>query len=312
MSEKISRRVFLKKSTVIGAGTFIGGSVFTGFNAFAGVEKSKAGLDIAVVKGKTYFENTFKVVEMIGGIQEFVKKGSKVGIVINSPFKNPGTIVNSDIALAVVKMCKDAGASEICCIPNASDSYWEKSLLAEKYKTLIKDIKPAGDHIEISIPKGKSLKKASVAKGLLECDVFINMPISKDHNGTRFTGTLKNLMGACPYSTNKFFHYGSNAKKAYDDVEFLSQCIADLNLVKKPDLCVVDSTMFITTNGPFGPGKMTSPQKIVACRDRVLSDSYCCTLLGLKPQDVIMINRAHEHGLGNMNLEKAVIKEVSA
>ena len=33
-------------------------------------------------------------------------------------------------------------------------------------------------------------------------DVFINMPITKDHAGNKFTGTIKNLMGLnAPTST---------------------------------------------------------------------------------------------------------------
>jgi uncharacterized protein (DUF362 family) len=113
----------------------------------------------------------------------------------------------------------------------------------------------------VPVPQGKSLKKADIAKGLLDCDVLINVPIAKDHNGVRFTGTLKNMMGATSRSTNQFFHSGSGAAGFYDDVEFLSQCIVDVNSLRKPDLCIVDATQMITTNGPQGPGKVTTPQK---------------------------------------------------
>lgn len=306
MAKKINRRTFIKKSTAIGVGSLIGTAIIPGLEA-----KAKNPIDISIVTGKNYFENTIKAVDELGGIKKFVSKKSKVGILINSPFKNPGTIVNPTIPLAVIKMCFDAGVQDVCCIPDVPEGYWDRSPEAEQMQEQIKLVKPAGSHQEVNIPGGKSLKKANVAKGLLDCDVFIDIPIVKDHAGTRFTCTLKNLMGACPYSTNRFFHFGSNAKKAYDDVEFLSQCIADLNLVKKPSLCVVDATAFITTNGPFGPGDMKKLHKVVAGTNNVLVDSYCSTLLGLKPEDVVMIKKAHEHGLGSMDLKKAVIKEIA-
>ena len=107
---------------------------------------------------------------------------------------------------------------------------------------------------------------------------------------------------------------GATHKEDWDtnieSIKFLDQCIADLNTVIKPDLCIVDSTEFIITNGPFGPGKLHKPQKVVAGTDRVALDSYCCTLWGLDPQDVFAIEMAAEHGLGEMNLKKATIKEI--
>jgi hypothetical protein len=166
-------------------------------------------------------------------------------------------------------------------------------------------------YTEVSVPRGGSLKRAEVAKGLLDCDVLINVPIAKDHTGVRFTGTMKNMMGATSSGTNSFFHSGSGARGYYDDVEFLSQCIADVNLVRKPDLCIVDGTEVLTTNGPQGPGKLTKPQKIFAGVDRVAMDVYGANLLGLKGEEIRTTRMAHEHGLGEIHLSRLRIQEVT-
>lgn len=124
------------------------------------------------------------------------------------------------------------------------------------------------------------------------------------------------MMGACTSSTNKFFHQGSGKGgllkyfRYYDDIDFLSQCIADVNLVRKPDLCIVDATEFLTTNGPAGPGESKKAQKIVAGTNIVSVDAYCSTLFGLQPQDVLMIRYAYEHNLGEIDLSKITVKEV--
>lgn len=302
MKNHMDRRTFIRTGTA----AVIGSTLVTGAEI-----RASSKTDIAVVNGKTYFENTIKAVDMLGGIKHFVKKNDSVALLINSPFRHPGTIVNATIPLAVIKMCFDAGAKAVHCIPGPSMSYFKHSALAEKYSKEINALKGPGAAKRVSIPKGKSLKKAEIAEAILNCDVFIDIPICKDHQGTGYTGTLKNLMGACPYSTNRFFHYGSGkgGGSAYDDVPFLSQCIADLNTVRQPELSVVDATSFITTNGPFGPGKMKNLYNIVAGTDHVLVDAYCSTFLGLDPKKVEMIDYAHRYGLGQMDIAKAVIKK---
>ena len=161
----------------------------------------------------------------------------------------------------------------------------------------------------MAVPKGKVLKEARVMSELFNNDVFINIPITKDHAGNKFTGTMKNLMGLSSRKTNRTFHK-EDWKTNISSIEHLDQCIADLNTIIKPNLCIVDATEFITTNGPMGPGKLLKPQKIVAGVDRVAVDAYCTTLWGLEAKDIIMINRGYEHKLGEIDLKKVRIKEI--
>jgi uncharacterized protein (DUF362 family) len=155
----------------------------------------------------------------------------------------------------------------------------------------------------VEIPKGKRLRKAELVRDLLECDVFINIPLFKDHEGTRFTGTLKNIMGTTSYSTNRFFHQGSNAKGYYDDIKFLSECIVDANRLRRPTLCIADATELILTNGPFGPGKITKPRTVVAGVDGVAVDAYGTRFVGLHPEEILMIRLGRDAGLGRIDLE---------
>ncbi len=113
------------------------------------------------------------------------------------------------------------------------------------------------------------------------------------------------------YSVNNRTFHTKGWQTVPSDIQFLDQCIADLNMIIKPTLNIVDATEFIITNGPMGPGKVTKPQKIVAGLDRVAVDSYCCTLWGLKAEDIFTIKAAYAHGLGQMDLSKVNVKEVS-
>ena len=309
LTEPISRRAFIKRSAVLGASSMLVGSVIGWMPKLANAQTD---IDIAAVKGADYFKNTIKAVETMGGMDKFVSNKSRVGLLINSPWRHPGSYVTPEITLAAIRMCLDAGAKDVGVFKSISRSYWRRSPLSEKFRDEIKNIRDiGGNYTEVSIPRGRSLKKAEIARGLLDCDVFINISIAKDHTGTRFSGTMKNMMGATSGSTNSFFHHGSGKGFGYyDDIEFLSQCIADVNLVRKPNLCILDGTEILKTNGPGGPGKLLKPRKVFAGVDRVAMDAYGAHLIGLHPGDIRMIQMAHAHGLGEIQLERLRIQEV--
>ena len=313
--KKISRRSFLKKGLAIGTASMCCGGVLSPFSGTArGVVHAAKPVDLSIVRGLNYFKNTIKAVEQLGGIRKVVSKGSRVGLLVNSPFKNYGAYVNPEITLAVVKMCFEAGAKEIWCLKEPSGGYWQKSKLADEYAEEIKSLKEGWeDTVDFQIPQAVSLKEATVRKKLLECDLFINVAITKNHSGTHFSCLLKNMMGTSTFGTNLGMHYGGKKGLSwYPDIPFLSQCIADLNLVRKPDLCIVDSTEFLMTNGPYGPGELMKAQKVLAGTDRVLMDAYCSTLLNLNPENVVMIQKAAAHNLGSPDLKKANIVEMEA
>jgi uncharacterized protein (DUF362 family) len=119
------------------------------------------------------------------------------------------------------------------------------------------------------------------------------------------------MMGVTSGSTNRFFHHGSGRLGYYDYVDFLSQCIADVNLVRKPDLCIFDGTEMITTNGPQGPGKLIKPQKVFAGVDRIAMEVYGANLFGVNGEEIPTTRMAHAHGLGEIHLARLQIQEVT-
>ena len=308
MGIAISRRSFLASGLAAGAGSVLGGR-FSG----SAVETAggRTGLpDLCVVSGTSYHGNTLKAVEGIGGIGRFVGRGSKVGLLINHPFRSPGTHVNPEIALAVVKMCHEVGAQTVYDLKAAPFGYWQRSPVAKELAGEIRALRSGGEYLEVEVPKGRFLKKGEILKELLEVDVLINVSIAKDHEGTRFSGILKNLMGAATYSTCRFFHSGHGKGGWYGDVDFLSQCVADINLLRRAELSISDCTELVTTNGPYGPGKLARPQKIVAGADPVAIDAYCTRFLGLDPGAVSMIRLSAASGLGQADLRRMKIAEL--
>lgn len=317
MADKLRRRDFIKGSAAIGLSSLfvskaIASAGRTGRIGFPGARNP----EIAVVRGEDYLRSTQRAVEILGGMAKFVPKNARVAILPNTQSRHPGAFTKPEIVRAIIQMCRQAGAREVNCLSWLPEKYWEASGLSraviEAGAVLkIVDLKDETLFKSVPLPKGKVLKEAKIMSTLFDHDAWINLPIMKDHAGNRFTGTLKNLMGLNLPALNRSFHTGDFQTKP-DDVEHLDQCIADLNLAVKPTLCIVDATEFITTNGPFGPGQLAAPRRVVAGADRVAIDSYCTTLLGMKGEDIIMIKRGYEHGLGEIDLKKVRMQEAEA
>ncbi len=316
----MKRRDFLRRPAVLGATAFAGARLVPSLlaeptaTASAIPAPTPASLpDIAVAEGADTYAATLRAVELAGGIGRFVKPGAKVGLLINAPnwWRKPGSFTSPDVTLAVLQLCLDAGAAEITYVIDPASDYWSRTPLGAQYpKLTAAGRRNPGDWAEIDIPRGVSLKQAKVNRVALDCDVLINLPIAKHHAGSGYTGCLKNFMGACHRSTNQFFHNGGGAKGEYEDIVFLSQCIADVNLVRRPDLTVCDGTEFLLTNGPAGPGELGHAHKVVAGTDPVAVDAYGCTFLGLTAEKVAMIGMAAAHGLGQPDLAKLAVREV--
>ena len=316
MSNKISRRKFIAdtgKATAAVAGT-----VALQGMTFPSILDPKA--DIAVVNGSDYFKSTLKAIDLLGGMGKFVNEGAHVGLLINSDFDVEGAYVDPDISIAAIKMLWDAGATKITCLQVVKEEYWQRSNLFEEYKDLISKLDQVEsntfpseynetDFIKLkNVPAWKSLKETEVVRSWLECDVFVNIPVSKHHATTQLTCALKNIMGVSTRQANVTFHLGSGER---NNPDYLAQCIVDQYMMKKTDLCIIDSTNFITDNGPSGPGTIKTLNKVIAGTDVVALDAMTSEFLDLYPEDVYTTVKAHESGIGDMDYQKLKIVEVN-
>ena len=311
MALKIGRREFFKKSAQAGLALAVGRELAAGAKPVGAGPAAKA-VVVAVGIGAEYEQATMLAVDLLGGIKKFVPKKARVALLPNVQSRHPGSFTKPEVLRAVIRLCKKAGAKEINCLSWQSVKQWEDTglkavidaegvglKLFEKDEALFK---------AVPVPGGLALTEARILADFYDHDVLINMPITKDHAGNKFTGTMKNLMGLNSPMSNRTFHR-PNWKTDPSDVAHLEQSIVDLNKAVRPALNVVDATEFIVSNGPFGPGQLWRPEKVVAGTDRVAVDAYCASLWGLEPKDIVQIKRASEQGLGEINLDKVIVRE---
>lgn len=292
----LSRRDFLRNAAIAGAAALVIPKEIFSTPSFPADNEA---VKVIAVKGSDYYKNAMIAVEMLGGIGKFVKRGDRVAILPNSPWKNPGSYTNSDVTLAVIKMCMEAGAKEVITLIEIDPGYWQRGLLGAKHKSEIATLKTSSSKVRKDLSAAKTLKYAEYSAELIDANVYINIPIAKDHLGTRITGNLKNLMGACPQSTNHRIHLPEGKTgDFYGFVDHLSQCIADLNLIRMPNLSVCDVTEVINNNGPSGPGNLLKPRTVLAGTDALAVDVTGSSLIGRDPKEILIFNFAAAHKLG--------------
>jgi uncharacterized protein (DUF362 family) len=303
--KNINRRKFIKSGVILGGAAWLGSQIPFKLSAFANPDEIP---DIVSITAGDPMLSMEKLLAPLGGIKNFVPQGSTVGVLVNSPWKNPGYYTDPDVALSVIRLCRDSGAKNIVCFKPVPDGYWSRGKLHSEMSSFISEIKYGSDRITVPV-NGKSLKEAEIFKIFQEVDVYISIPVAKHHNGCLYSGNLKGLMGVSSSMTNRSMH-SPDSSYTYDNHTWLAQCIADLNLIRKPDLCVIDATVCAVSNGPAGPGDTTSPGLIIAGTDPVATDVYSATIIGFDPKNILTFAKAEEHKLGTTDLSKLDIRQL--
>ena len=315
MDKKIRRREFFKRGAQAGLAVALGQGLIpkASGRSFAGAASEPVGVAVGI--GADFGKATAKAVELLDGMGRFVPKGAKVALLPNVQSRHPGTYTKPEILEAVIHLCREAGAAEIDCLSWLTLKHWEDTGLKaviDKEGTGLRIFERDESLFKaVPVPGAKALAEARILTAFYDYDLLINMPVTKDHAGNKFTGALKNLMGLNSPVNNRTFHR-PHWKTDPDDVAYLEQCIVDLNKAVKPALNVVDATEFIITNGPFGPGELLKPHKVIAGTDGVAVDAYCAGLWGLEPAEIVQIRLGAEQGLGEIDLKKAGVKEAKA
>jgi len=304
----MKRREFFRTS--VGAGVAAGAALsFGGYEKLWASSVVAAKYDMVAVMGGNP-DAMFDIgIQELGGMGMFVQKGQKVLVKPNIGWDViPELAANTNPALVkrIIEHCFKAGAKEVYVFDHTCDNWvntYKNSGIEKAAKSAGAKVVPGNSenyYQAIEIPGGIKLKTAKVHEILLETDVFINVPVLKDHNSTRMTACLKNNMGLV---WDRGYWHSNN----------LHQCIADYALFeKKPALNVVDCYNVMVKHGPQGVSKedvvMMKSQILTA--DWVAGDVAAARMLGVDPQKIDYIPIAQKMGLGNMNLESLNIKRI--
>lgn len=311
----MKRRDFLKAAAITGLATTF--KLTEGMDLMAQKSAKTAlktgGTDLVAVMGGEPAQMFRKAITELGGMGKYVKKGQKVCVKPNIGWdKTPEMAgnTNPELVAEIVRQCIAAGASEVVVFDHSCDD-WRKSYknsgIEETAKTAGAKIMPANEvtyYRDITLPKGIKLKTAKVHQAILDSDVWINVPILKNHEGALMTISMKNHMGIV--WDRGFFHRND-----------LQQCIADICTLEKPAaLHVVDAYRVMKTNGPRGRSlsDVALAKAMFVSADIVAVDTAATKFFGqletMPLESVKHIVLAQDHKLGTMDLSKLKVKKI--
>ncbi len=247
-----------------------------------------------------------RAIAELGGMQQFVKPGQTVVIKPNISFDTPpghGSNTHPELLRRVVALCFAAGAKSVSIFDHTLDQ-WQRAYAASGAEQVAKEtgarLVPGNDpeyYREVQIPGGTVLRSARVHSLVLESDVFINVPVLKNHGGAQMTAAMKNLMGVV--WDRRFYHRND-----------LDQCIADFVSFKRPALNILDAYHPMVRNGPRGrsAADLMEMRSLLASADIVALDAAAAKMLGFQPAGIRYVKLAAGMGLGTMDLDQVEIR----
>lgn len=261
-------------------------------------------------------------VNALGGMRRFIPAGARVLIkpnicVAGRSYEFAAT-TNPWVVGALVRMCREADAGSVVVLDYP---FWKSSQEAYIDSGIAEQVEAAGGEmihtstyytdsdgtyrwvdygkwVDVELPEAKRLKSLQMIDEVLAADVLINVPIAKDHDLTRLTLGMKNLMGVV--HNRPAIH------------SWIAEKLPELAAFLRPALTVVDAVRILTAFGPRG-GNLNDVVKtdtVIASQDIVAADAYAVSLFGLEPADIGYIVKGAEAGLGTSDLSSIRIADI--
>ena len=248
-----------------------------------------------------------EVLDLIGGIQQFVAPGEKVllkpNLCIGRP---PEKCVNTHplVIKSIALFIKEAGATPLIGDSpqmGSAHSAADKSGIGDVAQDLGIDIVEF-EPVTALNPDGKIFKTFTIGKIVKEVDKVINLPKLKTHALMLLTLAVKNIYGCIPGTRKAQWHVKTD--KAGKD--YFAQMMLDLNLLVKPALTLVDGVMAMEGMGP-GFGDPRHLGLFIAGTDCVAVDRVIAEIVNIKPEHAPILRVAINKEYGVSRLEEITI-----
>ena len=300
----MDRRKFLRYVALTGCGLALGEKLYCLHSSEAG---ERYDLVVAHGTGKSPSLITKAAIDTFGGIRKFISRGDIVVIKPNigwDRLPEQAANTNPEVVATIVKLCFEAGAKKVKVFDrpvNDPRRCYKQSGIADAVSPLGAELTYIDERrfSDVSI-KGQVLKSWPLYRDVFEADKIINVPIAKHHGLAKLTMSMKNWMGIM----------GGERGRIHQKI---GESLADICLVVKPTLTVLDAVRILTANGPQG-GSLNDVKRIdtiVVSADQVAVDSYGATLFGMKGSDLSYVKAGAAIGIGTMDLSKLKIKNIS-
>ncbi|MCK4850152.1 MAG: DUF362 domain-containing protein [Phycisphaerae bacterium] len=239
-----------------------------------------------------------KLLELLGGWEEFVQRGERVLIKPNfiAP-RTPEVPAQTDgrLVAEIARQLKQIGAEVLIgdstawgsVRNNAALSGLDQPTLDALGVRLVKFNRPC--RVTIQTPAGP--KKVSIDRTVLEADKIISVPKLKTHQQLFLTGALKNPFGAIVGKRKAWWHFRYGRPETFTDM------IVGVYRKVRPVLNILDAVVAMEGQGPV----RGSPRKLgllLASADAAAVDRVACELVAAPSAQVPMLAAAQRAAVG--------------
>lgn len=264
---------------------------------------------VAVVRESDIAKGLKRLLDLLGGLDQFVKKGDRVWI---KPNWNSNA-VNEDALLAngtdpravaeLVRLCRqiteDVVVAELPGAGATSAMCYEWQFQGKTYGDYVREA--GGRLVEIDrspyravkLTKGIIHHEIELPEIVFESDVYISMPKVKTHLVENMTLSTKNNMGLLKTEDKMKFHRSDVSSK-----------IVDLLEVAKPDLVIIEGFTAGEGQCPHNGTLKRDVNLVVGSTDCVAADAVTARIFGYDPMTIPIVRIAAQRGYGTLKAEE--------
>ena len=263
---------------------------------------------VSLARGSDRAKTVSLALSALGGMRSFVRPGDKVLLKVNAAFATPpelGATTHPRLVAAVASLCLQAGAGKVMVTDNPINdpaACFELTGIGPAASEAGAGVfLPSPDRFaSYTLPGGRLIRNWPLLAGpLLWADRVIGLAPVKDHHRSGASMTLKNWYGLLGGRRN-IFH------------QQIHGIIAELSVMVKPTLVILDGIRSMVSNGPTGGSldDLKSTHTLIAGTDPVAVDALGAGLLGKRAVDLPYLALAEKAGAGTVDYRSLKYVEV--
>jgi uncharacterized protein (DUF362 family) len=236
------------------------------------VAASATAAQIGIARGKDLSAMVRASIDAVGGVARFVTRGDVVVVKPNVAFERSaplGATSHPEVVAAIVRLCREAGAAEVRVVDNpieAPENCFARSGIRQAaLEAGARVYLPSpGDFELLHVPGAKWLERWPFFwRPFRDATKVIGVAPVKDHNLCSASMTTKNWYGLLGGRRNQF----------HQDIHGI---IADLALMMRPTLVILDGSRVLFRSGPTGGSldDVRPGNTIVAGTDTLAVDAF--------------------------------------
>lgn len=246
--------------------------------------------DVSLVR-----ERLEEALQQLGGIEKFMKPGSKVFLKVNLlTGKKPEEAVTTHpvVVEALAGLLVEAGMKVIIgdspagpFLPGRMKQIYGLTGMksaAEKAGAILNENMKV---VKAVHPEALRLKEFEYLEAVQQADHVISLCKMKTHSMTLMTGAVKNLFGTMPGLTKAALHF------RFSNIEDFSHAMIDICEYTKPVLSVMDGIEAMEGAGPSA-GDVIRRNVLLVSPDPYQLDVIACRWMGIDPDQVPLVRVA--------------------